>query len=116
MQLPPLDQRIRLEVSQTAPDASYGTPVQTWVEFATVWANVQDMLPSKAESQVGGLTVARQQTRVRIRYLAGVLPDMRIIQLDRSNRILQIISGPAELGRQDGMELMAEQYTTEVTA
>ncbi|OGB26195.1 MAG: hypothetical protein A3I66_00650 [Burkholderiales bacterium RIFCSPLOWO2_02_FULL_57_36] len=113
MKLGKLDQRIRIEVSQMAQDPNYGTPVAAWVPFATVWAQVQDVLPSKAESQTSGMRVASRPARIRTRYLVGVTTGMRVVQLSRGNRVLQIVSGPAELGRKEGLEFMAEEYSTD---
>ncbi|MFA5900347.1 MAG: phage head closure protein [Hyphomicrobium sp.] len=110
-----LDQRIRIDSKQVTTDANYGTQTVTWATFATVWAWVQDVLPSKAESQSNGLLLSKRPARIRIRYLAGITTDMRVVLLDRGNRVLQIVSGPAELGRKEGIEIMAEQYTTDAT-
>lgn len=107
------DQRIRIEVRQTAADPDYGTPVITWVTFATVWAQVQEVLPSKAETQGNDVRVAHRPARIRLRYLAGITTDMRVVLLSRGNRVLQIIAGPAELGRKEGLEFMAEEYSTD---
>ena len=46
-------------------------------------------------------------------YLAGLAADMRII-ID--NRIHQIISGPATLGRRNAMEIMVEEHSSEGAA
>ena len=116
MNIGSLDQRIRIEVKQTTRDPEYGTPVIVWTTFATVWAQVQDVLPSKAESQGSGIRVAHRPARIRTRYLAGVTTDMRVVQLNRGNRVLQIVSRPAELGRKDGLEFMAEEYSTDARA
>lgn len=108
-----LDQRIRIEIKQVTQDTDYGTQNVAWVEFATVWAEVQDVLPSSsAESQAAGIRIEKRPARIRTRYLAGVSSDMRVVLLNRDNRMLQIVSGPAELGRKDALEFMAEEYST----
>ena len=48
--------------------------------------------------------------RVRVRYLPGLAADMRLII---GGRIMQIISGPAMLGRREAMELIVEDHSTE---
>ena len=111
-----LDQRIRIERRQVTTDPDYGTQTTTWVTFATVWAEVQDVLPSKAEAQSNGMQAATRPARIRTRYLAGITTDMRVVCLTRGNRVLQIVSGPAELGRKDGLEFMAETYSTDANA
>ena len=106
-----LDKRIRIEFKQVVPDPEYGTETITWAEFATVWAQVQDVLPSKAESQVGSLRISERPARVRIRYRAGIDSTMRVIVLSRDNRVYQIVSGPAEIGCKVGIEFMMENFS-----
>lgn len=108
-----LDRRIRIESLSAVIDPIYGPQPGAWLEFATVWANVQDVLPSRGEDQQGGIRVSNRPARIRIRYLVGVTSAMRIVLLDQGNRLLKIIAGPAEMGRKEAMELMAEEYSTE---
>ena len=107
-----LDQQIRIEQRSTTQESVYGTLADTWTTFATVWAQVQDVLPSKAESQAEGIRIAERPARVRIRYLDGLSSDMRIVLIDRGNRLMKIATPPAELGRQQGMEFMAVEFST----
>ena len=111
-----LDQRVRIEKMQTTQDADYGTAIITWVPHATVWAQVQDVLPSKAEAQANGMRLTTSPCRIRTRYLAGVTAAMRLVLLTRSDRVLQIVTNPAELGRKEGLEFMAEEYSTDARA
>lgn len=109
-----LDRRITIERKTTAPDPDYGTDVVTWTVFASrIAAQVQDVLPSKSESAGQGISIAAQPARVRIRYLAGITPDMRIVVHGVTDRLMQITAGPAELGRREGIEFMAMQYSTQ---
>jgi hypothetical protein len=41
-------------------------------------------------------------------YRAGLTAAMRFVEGDR---VMQIISGPAELGFRDGLEFMVEEYS-----
>lgn len=104
-----LDSRVTIEQKSVTQDATYGTEVITWALLATVWAEVRDGLPSRSESVRQGLTQARDQVRVRMRYRADVDSSMRIRLGDR---VLQIVGGPAEIGRREYMELMCETYST----
>lgn len=104
-----LDRRITIQRRTTTEDPLYGTPVETWSDFATVWANVQDMLPSRGEAIADGLSVGRRPCRIRIRYRADVTSDMRV---RFGTRTLRIVTMPAEIGRRDGLEFMAEELTT----
>ncbi len=105
-----LDTRIRIERKVVAHDPQYGTEAVTWTEFACVWAEVKDILPLRAERLADSIQIRRRPARIRIRYLAGLSADMRII-ID--NRIHQIISGPATLGRREAMEIMVEELSSE---
>lgn len=105
-----LDTRIRIERKIVTPDPLYGTETVTWNEFATVWAEVQDVLPSRTERLADSIAIANRPARIRMRHLVGVAPDMRVII---GTRILQIVSGPAELGRREGIELIVEQHSSE---
>lgn len=108
--------RLRIEQRSTTRDSDYGTPVATWTTFATVWAEVQDVMPSRGESQPQELRLAERPARVRMRYLSGVTSAMRIVNLSRGNRVMKILTQPAELGVKQGLEFMAADYTTEGNA
>jgi len=105
-----LDTRIRIERKLVARDQQYGTEQVTWGQFACVWAEVRDILPSKAERLADSVQIARRPARIRIRYLAGLVADMRVIF---DNRIHQIVSGPATLGRREAMEIMVEEHSSQ---
>lgn len=104
-----LDRRITFQ-RKVANDSLTSAGKETWEPVATVWAQVQDVLPSRGESLANGLTIEKRPSRVRIRYREGITSDMRIIY---GTRIMEIVAGPAELGRRDGLELMAEEYSTQ---
>lgn len=104
-----LDRRIKIQSRSVTQDPVYGTSVETWADFATVWANVQDMLPSRGEKIAEGVAVARRPCRIRIRYRSDVTSDMRI---KIGERVLRIVTMPAELGRREGLEFIAEELTT----
>mgnify|MGYP000296471661 CR=1 FL=1 len=108
-----LDTRIRIERKVVARDPHYGTEVVTWTEFACVWAEVKDILPSRAERLADSIHIGRRPARIRIRYLAGLAAHMRVII---NNRVHQIISGPATIGRREAMEIMVEEHSSEGAA
>lgn len=101
-----LDRRIRIE-QPVADDSFDGAGSGEWELIATVWASVKDALPSRAERLAEGINMAARPARVRMRYRDDVTPDMRFVMGDR---IMQIVSGPAELGRREALEFMVEQY------
>lgn len=107
-----LDRRITLLQSVETQEQVRGTYEANWTPLATVWAEVQDMLPSRGERLADGVNVAARPCRVRIRYRADIASDMRLTVEGRAGQY-RIITQPAELGRRDGLEFMAEQLTTE---
>lgn len=93
-----------------ADDSFTGAGIGTWVPLDEgCWAEVQDSLPSRAERMEGGFTVSARRARVRMRFREDITPAMRFVM---GARAMQIISGPAELGRQDGLEFMVEDFTS----
>lgn len=99
-----------------APDAKFGTESTVWVALARrpdgsaipMWANVQDALPSRSESVLQGAEVARNQTRIRMRWRNDLDSSMRIVALPTRD-IYQIIGGPAMLGRRQFLEVQCER-------
>ena len=110
------DRRIRIEQNSSAVDPQYGTAVPGWVAVAEVWAQVQDVLPSRAESQSDSVRLASRPSRIRVRWnvsLAAIgTGAMRIVQIDRGDRMLKIVAGPAEIGRRESLEFMAQEFST----
>lgn len=107
-----MDRRVRIEYKATTQDSTYGRPVITWTTLTTTWANVQDALPSRGESQPNEIRLAERPARVRMRYDSRITSDMRLVYVDRSDRLMKIITQPAELGRKEGIEFMVSEYST----
>ena len=118
-----LNRLITIERKQVVQDASYGTEVITWVPLAVLpgspavaekfWAEVQDVLPSRSESVQQGLALARNQTRIRIRWRNDIDSSMRITVHGDADVVYQIVGGPAEIrGRRIMLEMMCEKYSS----
>jgi len=108
-----LDRRVSIEYKSIEQDADYGTEVITWIRLALVWANVEDMLPSRSEAVRSGLEVARNQVRIRMRYRDDITSDMRIIVHGRNGDVAyEIVAGPAMMGRQEQLEMVCEKFTS----
>ena len=109
-----LDKQIRLLAYEViGRDPEYNTEVKDWREVATAWAQVQDVLPSKAESVQDSVEIKERPSRIRLRYMAGIRPDMRVVIVGvfgEPDRVCEIVAGPAELGRRDGIELLVKDY------
>jgi len=103
-----LRQRIRIERPQ-ADDSFDGAGSSGWTLVAEVAAEVQDMLPSRGERLADGLNIATRPARVRIRWRDDVTAAMRFVM---GTRVMQIVGGPAELGRREALEFMVETYST----
>lgn len=81
----------------------------TWEKVTEVWANVQDMLPSRGERLADGINVATRPARIRMRFRDDITPNMRFVL---GTRVMQIVAGPAEIGHRYRMEFMVEDYST----
>ncbi|NVD43482.1 head-tail adaptor protein [Qipengyuania atrilutea] len=103
-----LNRLVRIE-NNTADESFTGAGKANWTLIAEVWADVQDMLPSRGEKLADGLNIATRPARIRILYRTDVTAAMRIVM---GERVMQIVSPPAELGNREGLELMAEDYST----
>lgn len=100
----------RIQIERPAPDTSFaGAGAGQWSSVGGAWANVQDMLPSRSERLANGINVSARPARVRMRYRTDITPDMRFVM---GERIMQIVAGPAELGRREAIEFMVEDYST----
>lgn len=118
MNIGALNRRIKIQEKSTTQETDYGTEVVTWTTHATVWADIKDLQLGTAKSSDNeetdnNIQINAGRTRIVIRYLSTVTSEMRIMLTDRSNKILQIVSGPVEIGQRDGMEIIAVSYTTE---
>lgn len=71
-----LHNRVTIQ-SKTVTQNTFGEEVIVWAAVATVWAAVEPLLGR--EYLAGRLLEAEQTTRIRIRYRAGVAPEMRVI-------------------------------------
>jgi SPP1 family predicted phage head-tail adaptor len=54
-----------------------GQPVNKWVDVATVWANLSDI--SGREFIASAALQNTVQTKITIRYRAGIVPTMRVV-------------------------------------
>ncbi len=111
-----LNRRILIE-RPVADESLDGAGSGAWIAVGGVtWAEVQDVLPSRGEKVADGVNISARPARVRMRYRHDVTGDMRVVLLRKegaayvADRILQIVSGPAELGYREGLEIMVEEY------
>ncbi len=117
-----LSRQITIERKSVMQDPDFGTEIITWVPLDPApgspvvgiryHANVMDVLPTKSEAFAQGLVIGRSQTRIRMRWRGDIDSAMRIVVHEDSDRLLQIVGGPAMLGRKEGIELLCEAFTT----
>ena len=107
-----LRDRITIEANISVDDPDYGPQPGAWTPIASrIAAEVQDVLPSKSERVTQGIRVATRPARIRIRYRTGITSDMRVIVHGETDRTMQIVGGPAVLGRREGLEMVCEEYS-----
>lgn len=108
-----LNRRIAIQFKEEVIDPIYGPQPADWATVATVWANVQDALPSKSETVIEGAVVSYNRTRIRIRYRKDIDATMRIVEQGGLERVWHIVGGPAIIGNREGIEVLCEEYSTE---
>lgn len=101
-----LEHEVRLE-RRTSAGGYDDAGSEEWALVDTIWIGIRDQLPSRGEQAEGGFTTATRRARVRMYWRDDVTPDMRLVL---GSRVMHIVSGPAELGRRGGLELMVEDY------
>lgn len=107
------DEKVTVERMVAGTDPDYGTPTEAWEVVADhYWANVQDVLPSRAESTENGLRIGVQRTRLRMSGAEGITATMRVTLHSHGDRVMQIIAGPALLDDRVHTEFLLEGYST----
>lgn len=111
MRVGQLDRYIRIEKKSVTKDPNYGSEVVTWNTYKECWASVTDITSRMQESTVNDLRLLKQPCKVIMRYDSTIDATMRLVMIDRDNRILQIVTKPAEIGRREAIEFTAEDYS-----
>jgi head-tail adaptor len=107
------DEQVTVEQNIGGVDPDYGSPVESWSVVADhYWANVQDILPSRAESTENGLRIGVQRTRLRIPGAGAITAKMRVKLHNRGDRVMEIIAGPALLDDRVHYEFLLESYSS----
>jgi len=93
MQAGRLRHRVTLQSLVPMQDPLTGVVTNAWTAFATVWASVEP-LSAREFLQASALS-SQVVARIRIRYLAGVMPSMRIIHGERTYNIEGVLPDAA---------------------
>jgi len=89
MRIGPMRHRITLEAPAES-QGSDGSVTRTWAPFATVWASVEPLLGREYfDAQREQADVSH---RVRMRYLAGVTHNMRVVLGSRVFEIESVLN------------------------
>jgi SPP1 family predicted phage head-tail adaptor len=109
-----LDRRITIQRPAVVVDPVYGPQDSGWEDLLPVRipANKKDDLPGNTESVQNGLRLSNSPARIRIRYRNDITSDMRVIVHDENDRIYQISSTPAEIGRREWLEFTVARYSS----
>jgi head-tail adaptor len=94
-------------------DSGTGAWSYAWRDLLTdpdEWAEVQDILPSRAEDVADNIDIRRRPCRIRTLFRDDITSAMRVAF---EGRTLEIIAGPVELGRRDGLEMICEELSTQ---
>ena len=84
--------RHRVTIEQKTIDNSGIDPIETWTKFATVWAAIEPL--KGTEKWIDGAKLISNDVtgRIKIRYLPGVTPAMRVKYGTRIYEILAVIN------------------------
>lgn len=103
------NEQVTIERRSRVRDPEYGTEVDRWEVVADhIWANTQDVLPSRGESAANGLATSVTRTRLRININKQVTTAMRVTLHGKGGRLMRIVAGPALLDDRRHMEFMLE--------
>lgn len=83
---------ITIQAKQAAQDAA-GQPVNTWVDVATVWANVKGetgMASIRKTLPRDGVAMSLDAYSFRIRFMDGLAAGMRVLYQGTAFDILQV--------------------------
>lgn len=96
-----LDRRIALQEKTASKDALGGL-TESWVTIANVWA--QYLTGGGSERFSSAQIYAETQARFRIRWMASITPEHRIVYDGKEWDILSV----DEIGRKEGIEIKAK--------
>jgi head-tail adaptor len=105
-----LKTRLTIE-RQSADDAFDGAGQEVWTPVARVWAEVQDVLPSRGERDGSGFTDTTWRARVRMDRRSDITSAMRFVGRGRA---MEIVSGPALVENPRCVEFVVEEFGTKI--
>ena len=106
-----LDRQVSIEAATVVREGLYGSPESTWSTLDTVWAQVLESStePGSNPGQAVAVAAYTRPTKVGMRWRDDVTTRHR---LRHGAKLLQI-TGVAELGRQQWLELACQEWAHE---
>ncbi len=95
-----MDRKITIQEPTTTTN-DYGEKETTWSELASVWADVKQQ---SARETWGAGKIAETEIAFKIRHRTGIDETCRVVY----DSINYDITGIREIGRQNGLEIMAK--------
>jgi head-tail adaptor len=106
-----LDRPILIEEPRETGRDDFNEPIYAWHQFFRGMASVLDVLSGSKEATNQDIRLTKRPVKIQMRYVPGITVAMRVTVLDR-NRVLQIVTPPAEIGRKAGYEFIAEEFSS----
>lgn len=77
-----LDRKVTVQSRTVTQDANYGSEVETWGTFATMWVRFNETGGNEQERNNREYTTRRAE--VHMRFVTGINADMRLLEPDGS--------------------------------
>lgn len=94
-----LRHRVTIRRLVASKDGTTGAVTNSWVEFAQVWAAVEPL--TAKEFSDAAQTQSKVTARIVIRYMAGILPSMRVYHRNHIYKIEGVLED-----RKSGIEFI----------
>jgi SPP1 family predicted phage head-tail adaptor len=105
-----LNRQVTIVERSVTQDPVYGTDVVNWNTVKTVYAKIEEILPSRAEDVSGQIALGVRTAKVTIRWREGITQKNRVI-IDGQQ--MGIIAGPSMVGFKVGLEFVVQALSTE---
>lgn len=73
---------VTVQQKSLAGSGDRGQPVYSWTTFAQIYAEIEPLPTAGKKMEIARQLVATATHQVTIRYLAGLTPEMRIVDLN----------------------------------
>lgn len=105
------DTLVTFQVRTGTKHPTLGSMSYAWSDLPVnprAWASMLDFLGSERSAE--GLDLANRPCSIETPYRDDITGEMRVIA---KGRTMQIVRGPIEVGRRDGLRMVCEDWSTE---